>query len=295
LEELKSNRGRGIKTGIASLDEVILPFSGGELITVIGYTSHYKSGFMNWLLKSAVRQIDSDEVVIKVTWEDSVEEETIKWLAGDASVSVTLMVRGELDNWDLVMESYKKRIATPLYIVGHSNRRSEEQTKARPRMTMSDVESAVEFICDGVTDKKLKVRMIVLDYLQRIRPDSKDGYTKREQMMEAVNNGKDMALSFGCPVVLGVQASRDVLNRDYKLPRLDDGQETSNIEQSSDKVISLWYPIKTEDDGKLVEGIAVTHNLLICGLLKQKLGIAPVILPLYVDPSKNIIGAYNVT
>jgi len=291
LEELKSNKGRGIKSGIGSLDDVMLPMVGGELITVIGYTSHYKSGFMGWLLKSAIRQIEDDEAVVRVTWEDSVEDETIKWIASDASVSITSMVRGELDDWEVVMNSYKKRIATPLYIVGHSTRRSEEQIRARPRMTMSDVESAIEFISNGVIDKQLKIRMIVLDYLQRIRPDEKDGFTKREQMLEAVNKAKDLALSFGCPVVLGVQASREVLNRDYKLPRLDDGQETSNIEQSSDKVISLWYPIKTEPEGTKIEinNLSVTQNLLICGLLKQKLGVAPVVLPLYVDPARNMI------
>jgi len=193
------------------------------------------------------------------------------------------------------MKGVKLLLDTPLYIVGHSARRSEEQTKSRPRLTMTDVESAIEFISDGVVDTQLKTRMIVLDYLQRIRPDEKDGFTKREQMMEAVNRAKDLALSFGCPVVLGVQASRDVLSRDYKLPRLDDGQETSNIEQSSDKVISLWFPIKTEAEGKQVmDDIEVTQNLLVCGLLKQKLGVAPVILPLYVEPSKNLIAGMMV-
>lgn len=113
--------------------------------------------------------------------------------------------------------------------------------------------------------------------------------------MEAVNKAKDLAISFGCPVVLGVQAGRQILDREYKLPRIDDGQESSNIEQSSDKVISLWYPIKTEMPGDRIEGIPyeVSENLLICGLIKQKLGIAPVIIPLFVNPAKNIVGSFE--
>jgi len=98
-----------------------------------------------------------------------------------------------------------------------------------------------------------------------------------------------MAISFGCPVLLGVQTGRQVMERDIKIPGIDDGQETSNIEQSSDKMLSVWYPIKTEDKGSLVAGEEVTKNLLIVRLLKQKLGEAPATFALYVDPERNII------
>ncbi len=286
LEELRNNS-VGVKSGISSLDEVMLPLRGGELVTVLGYTSHYKTGFMNWLLKSAVQECQDGEVAVKVTWEDSVEEETLKWIANDSNISVTAMVRGKVDDWDLVMRSYARRISTPLWIVGHSNQESYNGRKARPRLTMTDVMEAVEYIisCGGAP------RMVVLDYLQRIRPDYSDGNNKREQMMEAVNKAKDLAIQFGCPVVLGVQASRGILSREFKLPRLDDGLETSNIEQSSDKAISLWYPMKTEELGVMIDavGVPVTENLLIVGLLKQKLGLAPVILPLHLDASRGVI------
>ncbi len=291
LEDLRQHRGIGIKSGITDLDKVMLPLRSGELCTVLGYTSWYKSGFMNWLLKATIPQCLSSDVAVKVTWEDSIEEDTLKWVSSDAGIPIGLMVRGEDLNWELVMQSYQRRIDTPLWLVGHSNSVSSSTGKARPRMTMTDVLQAVNFICDGVTDQKFKPRLIVLDYLQRIRPDNSDGNTKREQMMEAVNKSKDLAIQLGCPVVLGVQAGRGVLDREYKLPRLEDGLETSNIEQSSDKVLSLWYPIKTEKEGKFIDidKVYVNEHLLILGVMKQKMGIAPVSIPLYVDPSLNII------
>jgi replicative DNA helicase len=250
---------------------------------------------MNWCLKAAVNQCEESDVVIKVTWEDSVEEDTLKWVSSDAGIPISIMVRGEELNWEIVMKSYQKRIETPLWLVGHSNSISSVAGKARPRMTMTDVLEAVNFINDGVTDHKYKPRLIVLDYLQRIRPDASDGSTKREQMMEAVNKSKDLAIQIGCSVMLGVQAGRGVLDRAYKLPRLEDGLETSNIEQSSDKVLSLWYPIKTEPDGKFidVDNVKVHDHLLICGVLKQKMGIAPVSIPLYIDPALNIISSFT--
>lgn len=289
LQDLRSNRTIGLRTGIDPLDEVMLPMRPGELVTVVGYTSHYKSGFMNFLARSAIRQCREGDVVVKVTWEQSVEEDTLSWLAADSNTPVTAMVMGNAD-WDIVMQAYAKRITVPLWIVGHSSLRSEERGKPRPRITMTDVLNACEYISVRAIDGNQKIRMVVLDYLQRIRPDATDGNTKREQMMEAVNKAKDLAVSLGCVVVLGVQASRGVQDREFKLPRLDDGQETSNIEQSSDRVISLWYPIKTEPPGsKLEDGTVITENVLICGLLKQKLGVAPVVMPLYVDPGRNIL------
>lgn len=295
LDQLRNDTGGGVKTGIADIDNMVLPFRPGELITVLGYTSHYKSGLMNWFSKQAIKSIPegSDEIVIRVTWEQSVEEDTLSWLAGDANMSITNLARGlvDEDEWKMLLNSSVRRAATPMWIVGHSEIESRDKRRARPRMTMTDVGKAIQYIVNEATDTQWRVRMIVLDYLQRIRPDESDGSSKREQMMEAVNRAKDCAIAFGCPVVLGVQTGRDVMRRDDKTPTIDDGQETSNIEQSSDKMFGVWYPIKTEQEGKLIDGIPVTKNLLIVKLLKQKLGAAPKTFALYVDPEHNVIGS----
>ena len=113
-----------------------------------------------------------------------------------------------------------------------------------------------------------------------------DGGTRREQMMEAVNLSKDLAVAYGCPVLLGVQASRETLERDDKVPTIQDGQETSNIEQSADVAFGCWYPIKTEKPNAAINGYAVTKNLFVLRLLKQKLGPAPETFMTYVDPER---------
>ena len=66
-------------------------------------------------------------------------------------------------------------------------------------------------------------------------------------------------------------------------------RKRSNIEQSSDKMFGVWYPIKTEEPGKMIAGIKVSKNLLIVRLLKQKMGEAPKTFALYVDPEKEFI------
>lgn len=296
VDDLRKDAGGGVQSGINDLDKILLPFRSGELVTVLGYTSNYKSGFMNWLSKQALKLIEKekseDEFVARVTWEQSVEEDTLSWLAGDANLSITKLARGLVDEkeWKVLQKSSIRRAITPMWIIGHSQLENTERRRARPRMTMNDVALALEYICNDATEQKLKPKMIVLDYLQRIRPDTKDGDSKREQMMEAVNRAKDAAIAFGCPVILGVQTGRQVMEREDKTPTIEDGQETSNIEQSSDKMFGVWYPVKTEKPGSSIHGVQVTKNLLVLRLLKQKLGEAPKTFALFVDPEKNILG-----
>ena len=108
--------------------------------------------------------------------------------------------------------------------------------------------------------------------------------------MEAVNQAKDIGVAFDCPVLLLTQVGRDLSDREFKLPKLDDGQESSNIEQTADKYLSVWYPIKSEKEGVKLGGYPVSVNLLVMGVLKQKMGPAPKTFFLYVDPERNIIG-----
>ncbi len=300
VRDNQAHIGEGLKIGIPAIDTHLVPFRPGQLITVLGYTSNYKSGFMNWIAKQALKTIqpESNKIVIKVTWEQSVEEDTLSWLASDAKISITQMARGLLSEaeWKLLDGASIRRAVTPLWVVGHSQMEYKNQRKARPRMTMRDVARAMEYIIHDVTAETLSPVLVVLDYLQRIRSDEQDGDTRRIQMMEAVNLSKDLGIAYGCPVVLGVQTNRAEQDRTDKLPQINDGQETSNIEQSSDVSFGLWYPIRTEAPGAngkfaMVNGYPVTKNLLFCRLLKQKLGEASITYALHIDPELNNITA----
>lgn len=294
VDAIRNSTGAGISTGLPDLDKLYVPDRPGELITILGRPSNYKSGFMNWLSKQALKAIpeNSDEIVIRATWEQSVEEDTLSWLAGDSGLSVTQIARGAVSDaeFSVLQRSAVRRAITPMFIIGHSKMINSERRISRPRMTMHDLVNGIEYICNDITVSKWKPKAIFLDYLQRIRPSAEDGNDRRIQMMNIVDQAKDLAISFSCPVYLGVQATRDVDKKEIKIPDIDDGQETSNIEQSSDKSFGLWYPIKTEQENSMVgDAERVTPNLLFLKLLKQKLGSAPHTFALYVDPERNII------
>ena len=304
----------GVSFGIDRLDELMNPLRPGELISVYGLPGHHKTGIMNHLSKKALDAIvtDSGELVVRATWEQSVEEDTLHWIAGDSGIAITQLVRGNLGEpeWFEIQASARRRAESPLWIIGHSQLRSAGNRTARPRMTMSDVAYALEYICNSTEGHPRTIKLVVLDYLQRIRPDPQDGTDRREQVMEIVNRAKDCALSFGCTVLLGVQAKREVADRDFKIPRQSDAQESSNVEQTSDKIISLWYPWKTEKANASVKTVRpslqrgnaekstqssqevwkVTPNLLLVGIPKQKMGPIAEAVPVYVDPAKSTFG-----
>ena len=64
---------------------------------------------------------------------------------------------------------------------------------------------------------------------------------------------------------------------------------TSRIEQDADKVLSMFYPIKTEQDGSVlpVYNITVTPNLMMVRVCKQRRAVSGDVFPLHFDPTRN--------
>jgi len=277
-----------------------LPLRPGDLLTVWGYTSFWKSHLMDWLALQEVKRINAlqaagdpeaaNDIVIKVTWEQSVEEDTLSWLASASQVPVSKMMYGQMDQdeWTRLENSTISRQSTPLWLLGHSLMESFTLHRPRPRMTLDEVAECIRIIVNEIAGVRLNPRLIVLDYLQRIPPPKFNRDPRREYVMENVNIVKDLGIAYGCPTVLGIQVGRQVLERAEAMPILSDAQESSAIEQTSDKVLGLWYPIKTRRGG-YVDNIPVTPRMLIMELLKQKLGVAPISWILDIDPEKGIV------
>ena len=291
IEERRSYVGAGVRIGVHDLDEYFLPARPGELITVMGMTSNYKSGLMQYWARHTAGEIVNerlvDECVVYVTWEQAIEEMVAFDLAFTARLSATDVVQGKVS--DAEMERLRavigpKRAMTPLYLIGHSL--SEE--RKRPRLSLSAVAQAMQML---KSEYGVRPRAIFLDYLQKIEPE--EGEDRRMQVFYAVERCKDMALAMACPVVLGCQANREVYKEANGMPAVDSGLESSNIEHGSDKIVGVWYPIRKYDAGKAIElgtkRLTVTENLLMLKVLKQKIGPAGRTFPLYVDPTINDI------
>jgi replicative DNA helicase len=284
-----------LKTGIPQLDDHYIMLRPRRVNGVLAYTSHGKTSLMNILARNFVPQLTDNEIVVYVTWEDSIEDLSLGFLSNVSRIPVQSLFHGDLteEQWEAMMGAAMERAKTPLWLVGHS----EQKEVRRPRLTMTDIWAAMEYIQDT---KGKKIRAVFLDYLQRINRDDAKG-EMRQQFISIMDKVKDLALAFNTCVIIGSQVGRDVKDRKWKQPQDNDAQETSNFEQTCDGMISLWIPKKTEKIGDCLiekqgvdgQAVFVTENLMMIQTLKQKKAKAPVQRAADFMPETNEIRTYT--
>lgn len=266
------------------------PLRPGDLVTLIGRPSHYKSGLAQWWARHIANDLKhTNGMIAYVTTEMAVEELTIYDLAVDLRMDADKLSRGDIteDEWEQVQASAMKRAVLPVWVLGHSLARRRK----RPRISIYSVEEALYWAEDKMD---FRSRLVVLDYMNMMQWDRKAGRRpdRRNEVSAIVQAAKDMALNLGCPVLMVVQAHRRVDQRQWKVPQMADAMESAAIEQYSDKVLSVYYP-KVSDFGQTVtdptgeDWQIEDDSLLFLALLKQKNGEAGRFWPLYVDPRQN--------
>jgi replicative DNA helicase len=275
LEYRRANKDSGIPLYIPSVDKDLIPLLPGELVTVIGRPGNGKTGFMmRWARERArwlARNGKADRIVLYATYEQHIEDLHAFHVAAEKRMSITDMSRGNLKDseFEQARLAGAARVNLPLWFIGHSMKRR----KKRPVISVTNLALALAEL-EAWSEEKYTIDVVFIDYLQRIPFDGQvEG--KAIATSEILDRLKDGALAFGAPFVVGVQARREVDQRQIPIPGLDDGQWTSNIEQASDKVFSLVRPSRYRKDGELFgDNVLVQgHTQMLVSLLKQKLGI----------------------
>lgn len=293
--------------GIPKINEYMNPFMGGDLICTLGRPGQGKSLLTNWLFDNQLKRLSetrpANEVGIYITSEVSVERAALYWMSRIADVSMRRAIRGELDKIEIgkLGLAAVKLSTYPLFIIGHSLERSENNKRGRPDLTVNNINNAIDYIIntykDPETDRYIDPQIIILDYLQRLSIPRELHGNRAEAMLQAVDWAKNTAIWTGSPLFLNVQASRDVDQRQIKIPEKSDAQWTSNVEQSADLLLGVWMPYMTNDMTIPAIGgapaLRSTPNLLMLAVLKQKDGPAGSVFPLYVEPEKLRIMEYG--
>ena len=292
IEARALNKTEGIPFYLPAMDEKLLPLLPGELLTIIGRPGAGKSAVMlHWARQRARHlQVSSilDRVVVYITYEMHCEELYALHVASEVGIPVDAMARGNLDEGQLeLIRGYGvRRAAVPLWLIGHS----QERRKKRPNINLSSVIESLWRVENWEEEGKrdLKIDMIFVDYLQRI-PFEGHPESKVIGIDENLNKLKDIGLLFSCPVVCGVQARREVDDKNPQVPELNDGQWSSSTEQVSDKVLSVVRPIKyVNKEGDMFGKMMVQgrNQMLLC-ILKQKLGDCPWVIWTLFNPQYN--------
>jgi len=266
----------GIPWGIPAIDEYVIPMRPGDLVGLVARPGHGKSSLLAYLGRSEARRIIErnalgNEVVVYVTWESSAEEVETFFLS-DGKWSASDIAWGRVP-YEEVAKKLVKRAGFPLWTIGHSIARAGQPM---PRMTLPAVLEAIEFM---ERDYGVKPVLLLFDYLQLIPVPN--AQSRMEQVLEAPPLIKELALRVGAPAVCGVQAARQVDERQFKVPQPQDCQWGSSIEQAADKLFGLWRPIRTEpvgaapieiefSDERRTAVLDITDTLLIMQMLKQR-------------------------
>src|SRR5262249_19838538 len=89
--------------------------------------------------------------------------------------------------------------------------------------------------------RKHDIRMVVVDYLQLIDPESRRD-PRQEQVAQISRRLKFLARELKIPVVALAQVNRSSEDRQDHRPRLADLRESGSIEQDADTVMMLHRP-----------------------------------------------------
>jgi len=256
----------GIKFGIPDIDKKVIPMRPGEEIAIIARPGHGKTSILAYLARNTARALPpaGPQVVVYVTWEQSAEE-LEAFFQADGKFSITDIAWGRVD-LDEVKRRSVKRAGLPIWVIGHGIGRAGQKM---PRMTPDVVLGAIESMREdyGVTPA-----LMLFDYMQLVPVEH--ARDRIQQVTEVPIRIKELALRIGAPAVVGVQARREVDDRDIKIPELRDAQWASSIEQTCDKVFALWRPYQTEIAGSRVQVgndfFIVNESLMIFRMLKQR-------------------------
>lgn len=314
----------GTKWGIPEIDAKVVPERPGEMICIMARPGHGKSSILAFRALHEAREIQKaqmrgerkGEIVLYVTFDDSVEEIENFFLQGFEGISSTDVAWGRAD-----IESIKRRAMIrsrmPIWLMGHSIMRSAKHTgKVGVRLTPDVLFESVEQLQEAYahTDFPINyISMICIDYIQRMPVPGTS--TRMEEVTEAIHRVKELGIRLGTRSLVGVQASRAVDNREIKIPEMGDSQHSSAIEQDASKSYSLWRPWLTELSGvpqdQIIKGpngykmvtsqnkkayiemgktqYLLTDTLVFVQLLKQKGESGRALWPMYFDPAYLIL------
>jgi hypothetical protein len=282
VEEAQAQKHRAVRFPVPGIDDYFAPILPGQIAAIIAQTSNYKSGFMHFWQRHLAEQLmaeeRTDECVVSISVEECVEEQVMVQIGAETGEDAGALARGEVQDWNRLVQASIKIGQIPIYRVGDSLARADDF----PNLYLSNIIRSLKFMQDELLGHKLKFAAIFLDYLQalpidpEIRVSVKDKQ-RRLQVKEDVYRSRYMGAYFKCPVIVGVQAKQKLdgaAGVNMQLPGVYDGEETSSIGQRFDRVWTQWMPKMTHSVGDWLEhkdiGFRVEENLLFGKVCKQR-------------------------
>ncbi len=250
----------GLQTGFRVLDRMTGGLHGGQLAIVAGRPSMGKTAFALNVAMNVARGSEPGEVAV-FSLEMDTDSLMERLLAAESRVSAHQWRKGAMTPEEVVrMNAGASSIsASTIWIDDH------------PTQTVLDIRSK----CRRLKASPRGLKLVLIDYLQLLRPVTHDKGRSREQEVAQMSLAlKGLARELSVPVICLSQLSRSPEQRQDKRPMLSDLRESGSIEQDADLVAFLFRPEYYFRDDVALEGVA---ELI---LAKQRNGPTGVV-PLY--------------
>ena len=270
----------GVSTGLHELDRKLGGLHASDLVILAGRPAMGKTSLATNIAFNAARAYREEEdaergahrvdgaVVGFFSLEMSAEQLATRILSESSGVSSEKIRRGEISNeeYDKVFLASQELETLPLYI---------DDT---PALTVSALRTRARRL-----QRLHGLHLIVVDYLQLLRPSANSRPDNRVQEISDITRGlKTLAKELNVPVLALSQLSRAVEQREDKRPHLADLRESGSIEQDADVVMFVYreeyYERNREPDPgteehlKWQDKMARIHNVAEIIIGKQRHG-----------------------
>ena len=262
----------GIPTGFVDLDQLLGGLHKTDLIILAGRPSMGKTALAtNIAFKMAtVNSMDDKNkknVVGFFSLEMSSEQLATRILAEDSSISSEKIRRGEMNSNDFqkIVKSSQNLGELSLFI------------DDSPNLSIAALRTRARRL-----KRKHNLDIIIIDYLQLLRPTLARPDNRVLEIAEMTRNLKALSKELNIPVLCLSQLSRQVEQRDDKRPQLSDLRESGAIEQDADVVMFVYreeYYLErkepstgSEDYQKWQETMSKIHNVAEVIVAKQRHG-----------------------
>lgn len=234
----------GISTGFEELDKMTGGLQQSDLIIIAARPSMGKTAFAVNIAYNVVQSLyqkhaeiihdnnktpsvhDAGSSVAIFSLEMSAKQLTNRLLSIATGIESTKIRTGMISKTDFALLSRvsNKISSLPLFM---------DDT---PALTISAIRTRARRM-----KRQHNLELIVIDYLQLIRPSIQNSNTNRVQEIGEISQGlKALAKELNIPIIALSQLSRAVESREDKHPQLSDLRESGNIEQDADVVAFLY-------------------------------------------------------
>ena len=218
---------KGIFTGLRDIDENLLGFHKGQLITIAARSGVGKTTLA---INTFTHQVFNGVKAIYFSLEMPKSEIIQKMLSIKGNITTDKMRHRNFT------EEEKTRISN---ITGYL---------ADKKFNIFDKNSKITYITSKIREEHIKGKCEIayVDLINRVTTNKRTG-SRAEEVGTITRELKQLAMELEIPIVILAQINRGAEHRDNKRPLLSDLKESGSIEEDSDVVIGVYRNLQVCD------------------------------------------------